>query len=73
MTTDEHFDAAVQNGGLAGDKRGTQPPATACSDEKRKRPQPLVLAENTQFAEIVALLDNCPVAEEGLEPPTRGL
>ena len=29
--------------------------------------------ENTGFAEIAAVLEETPVAAEGLEPPTRGI
>ena len=73
--TDDHFQMAsgAKTGdwlGITGDKLGTQPPATA---ESRKQRITLKPEENVTFAEIVGHPEMSGVAEEGLEPPTRGL
>jgi len=39
---------------------------------RKARAVHLVL-ENAAFSEVVGILENAQVAEEGLEPPTRGL
>jgi len=71
--TDEHFATATQNGGLAGDKLGMQPPVS-CRTVSHKKPQNVQkVRENVSFSEVVSILENAQIAEEGLEPPTRGL
>ena len=71
--TDEHYAKAVQTGGLTGDKRGMQPPVLPRTDPQEKTRTPHDVRENATFAEVVGILENARVAEEGLEPPTRGL
>ena len=74
--TDEHFKAASQlptDGGQTGDKRGTQPPASNCTDAHEKSRTVHFVRENASFSEVVGVLENASVAVEGLEPPTRGL
>jgi integrase len=78
--TDFHFQAAAINGGSAGDKRGIigdkrgmQPPAGPRTDAHNKTRNPYKAKENATFSEVVAILENGLVAEEGLEPPTGGL
>ena len=71
--TDEDFKKATQNGGLAGDKRGMQPPATQSRQVNNKTRSPYEVRENDSFSDVVAILENGLVAEEGFEPPTRGL
>ncbi len=56
-----------------GDKRGTQPPATPRTALQKKSQFVINARENTCFSDIVGILENTLVAEEGLEPPTRGL
>ena len=71
--TDEHFDSATENWGLAGDKLGTQPPASGRKASHKKTRNVLNVRENASFSEVVGILENASVAAEGLEPPTRGL
>jgi hypothetical protein len=47
IVTEGHFAAAVQNGGLAGDKRGTQPPEIPCKGVHEKTQTP-TKSEKTQ-------------------------
>ena len=59
--------------GQTGDKRGTQPPATPRTALQTKSQFVINARENTCFSDIVGILENTLVAEEGLEPPTPGL
>jgi len=71
--TDDHFKMATHSGGRTGDKRGTQPPVSPRTESQQKPQSVQKVRENASFSEVVALLENGLVAEEGLEPPTRGL
>ena len=73
--TDEHFEMASETKtgdwlGTTGDKLGMQPPATATQGKQGMTLKP---EENVTFAEIAGHLEMTLVAEEGFEPPTRGL
>jgi len=67
--TDNHFETALQ----AGDSRGMQTPVLRRTDSHKKTRTVHFAPEKASFAEIVGILENARVAEEGLEPPTRGL
>jgi len=67
--TEQHFKEAVQNGGLAGNKRGTQPPATQCKQVNTETRSPYEVRDNASFSEVVGVFENALVAEEGLELP----
>ena len=67
--TDDHFAAAVKTG----DKLGTQTPVLCRSESQKKTRTIHKVRENASFSEVVGILENARVAEEGLEPPTRGL
>jgi formylglycine-generating enzyme required for sulfatase activity len=54
------------NGGQTGDKRGTQPPATPRTALQRKSQFVINARENMCFSDIVGILENTLVAEEGL-------
>ena len=56
-----------------GDKWGMQPPAGGCRETHEKTRTVHSVRENASFSEVVGILENALVAEEGLEPPTRGL
>jgi hypothetical protein len=79
--TEDHFQMAAggvgqsedENWGLTGDKLGMQPPAGGCTAAQKKSRTIKMARENTSFSEIVGILENTLVAEEGLEPPTLGL
>ena len=73
--TEDHFAQAVESQtgnvlGITGNKLGTKPPAATSNEKKRITLKP---EKNASFAEIVAHLEVSGIAEEGLEPPTRGL
>jgi len=53
--------------GQTGDKRGTQPPATPRTALQTKSQFVINARENTCFSDIVGILENTLVAEEGLE------
>jgi integrase len=73
--TDEHFEMAAATDtenrdeiwGQTGDKRGTQPPATPRTALQKKSQFVINARENTCFSDIVGILENTLVAEEGLE------
>ncbi len=67
--TDEDFAMAAKTG----DKLGTQTPALSRDDSQQKTRTLHKVRENASFSEVVGVLENALVAEEGLEPPTRGL
>ena len=67
--TEEHFATAT----TIGDKRGTQTPVLCRSDSQEKTRTVHQVPEYASFSEVVGILENAQVAEEGLEPPTRGL
>ena len=79
--TEDHFQMAAggvgqsedENWGLTGDKLGMQPPAGGCTAAQKKSRTIKMDRENASFSEIVGILENTLVAEEGLEPPTLGL
>jgi len=52
--------------GQTGDKRGTQPPATPRTALQKKSQFVINARENTCFSDIVGILENTLVAEEGL-------
>jgi hypothetical protein len=67
--TDDHFAAAAESG----DKLGTQMPVGARGESQKKTRTIRQVPENATFSERVAILKNDQIAEEGFEPPTRGL
>ena len=67
--TDEHFAAAAETG----DQLGTQTPVSSRNDSQEKNRTVHFVRKNASFSEVVGILENAQVAEEGLEPPTRGL
>ena len=67
--TDDHFLAAAKTG----DSRGMQTPVSGRTESQAETSKVHVLRENASFSEVVGMLENALVAEEGLEPPTRGL
>ena len=67
--TDEHFATAANTG----DKLGTQTPVLTRGDSQKKTRTINKVRENASFSEVVAILEDSRVAEEGFEPPTRGL
>ncbi len=50
-----------------------QTPATIRTNAHKKSRIFKNVRENTTFAEVVNILESAQIAEEGLEPPTRGL
>ena len=70
--TDEHFRLAAEAGDF-GDQPGMQLPRSSRNDSQRGNSRKQQLEENVSFAEVVALFEDAIVAEEGFEPPTRGL
>jgi len=71
--TEEHYAKAVQDGGLTGDKRGTQPPVSPRNVSQEKTRTPYEVRENVIFAEVVDILENARVAGTGFEPATSRL
>ncbi|MCB9926071.1 MAG: phage integrase SAM-like domain-containing protein [Planctomycetaceae bacterium] len=69
--TEDDFKSAAQS--ATGDSRGMQPHENGCDVAQNKTRAVHHVRENTSFAEVVGILENARVAEEGLEPPTRGL
>ena len=67
--TDDHYAAAAKTG----DQLGTQTLVGTRRDSQKITRTVHSVRENVGFAEVVALLEKSRVAEEGLEPPTRGL
>ena len=67
--TDEHFAAAAKTG----DQLGTQTPVSCRGDSQKKTRTIHKVRENASSRKVVAILEDSPVAEEGLEPPTRGI
>ncbi len=63
--TDDHFTAATETG----DQPGTQPPVGTRGDSQKKTRIIHNLRENASFSEVVAILEDRPVAARGLEPP----
>jgi len=57
----------------SGDKLGTQPPVTPCNQSHEKTRTPHEVRENATFAEVVGILENAQVAEEGLELPPENM
>ena len=56
-----------------GHKLGMQTPAGGRTAAHEKTRVVINARENVSFSDIVGVLENTLVAEEGLEPPTRGL
>jgi len=71
--TDEHYRVAAENGGLAGDKRGTQTPVTPRTGAHEKTRNLHKVRENASFSEVVDILENARVAGTGFEPATSRL
>jgi integrase len=69
--TDSDFDSALKI--KTGDWLGMQTPVSCRNDSQKKTRTVVNVRENASFAEVVGILENARVAEEGLEPPTRGL
>ncbi len=67
--TDEHFASAAE----AGDKLGTRTPVLCRGNSQKKTRTVRKVRENAAFSEVVGILENAQIAEEGFEPPTRGL
>ncbi len=61
--TEEHFTA----GAKTGDQRGTQTPVLTRGDSQQKTRTLHKVRENASFSEVVGVLENALVAEEGLE------
>ncbi len=57
----------------AGDKLGMQPPAEGRTSSHEKTRIVINVRETSSFSEVVDVLENTLIAEEGLEPPTLGL
>ena len=68
--TDEHFASAVAE---TGDSRGMQTPVLHRTDSQKKTRTVHTVRENASFSEVVGILENVRVAEQGFEPRTRGL
>ena len=60
--TEEHFQDAAENGGLAGDKRGMQTPVTP----RIRKPLPLTKCGKTLFSGVVDVLNSCEEIVRGL-------
>ncbi|MCA9174806.1 MAG: site-specific integrase [Planctomycetales bacterium] len=60
-------------GAKTGDKLGMQTPVSSRGESQTKNGTTILVPENASFSDVVALLENALIAEEGLEPPTRGL
>ena len=56
-----------ENRGLTGDKLGMQPPAGGHTAAQKKSRTIEMARENASFSDIVGVLENTLVAEEGLE------
>ncbi len=67
--TDEHFASAAKTG----DQLGTQTPVLTRNESHNKNRTIHLVRENASFSDVVGILENARVAEEGFEPPTRGL
>ena len=67
--TDAHYETAARTG----DSRGTQTPALGRTEPQQKNRTLRKVWDNVSFSEVVGVLENTQVAEEGFEPPTRGL
>ena|GEM_PF-4188579 len=73
--TEDHFQMAAggvgqsedENWGLTGDKLGMQPPAERGRTAQKKSRTITMARENVSFSEVVGILKNTLVAEEGLE------
>ena len=65
--TEEHFQFAVSDDLLTGDKLGMQTPAGGRTAAHEKTRVVINARENMSFSEIVDVLENTLVAEEGLE------
>ncbi len=63
----EHFKTATKNGGLTGDKLGMQTPVVTRGDSQKKTRTVHKVRENASFSEVVGILEDARVAEEGLE------
>ena len=64
--TEEHFQDAAENGGLAGDKRGMQPPVTPRTGSHKETLTPHEVRENATFSEVVDVLNSCVEIEDQL-------
>jgi len=79
--TEDHFQMAAagegktrdENWGQTGDKLGMQPPVEGRTSSHEKTRIVINVRETSSFSEVVGVLENTLVAEEGLEPPTLGL
>ena len=71
--TEVDYSRAVQNGGLAGDKRGMQPPVLLRTESHEKTRTPHEVRENASFSDVVDILENARVAGTGFEPATSRL
>jgi hypothetical protein len=69
--TDGDYDKALTT--KTRDWRGIQTPADGRTEAQKKTRTVHQVRENASSAEVVGILENARVAEEGLEPPTRGL
>lgn len=67
--TDDHFAEAQKSG----DKLGMQHPVSSRHEAHEKNRNVENVRENASFSEVVAILEDSLVAEEGFEPPTQGL
>ena len=69
--TDFDFDSARDT--KTRDWQGMQTPVSGRNESHKKTRNVVNVRENASFSEVVGLLENALVAEEGFEPPTRGL
>jgi len=69
--TDGDYDEALTT--KTGDWLGMQTPVSCRTEAQKKTRNVVNVRENASFAEVVGILENALVAEEGFEPPTRGL
>ena len=65
--TDEDYKKATQTWGQTGDKLGMQTPAGRRRETHQKTRKPHFIRENASFSDVVDILENARIAEEGLE------
>ena len=67
--TSDHFARAIKTG----DSLGMHTPVSPRKQPQKAKHKVYRVKENAAFSEVVGILENALVAEEGFEPPTRGL
>jgi len=71
--TEDHYRSAASERSGFGAEWGMQPPVEGRTSSHKESRIVINARENTSFSDIVDVLENTLVAEEGLEPPTLGL